>query len=156
MRRVAFWTALVVAIVFAAGTGFAAAPDKPIVLKAAKAKGPVTFDHAKHGKDCASCHHKDKAGAEQKCTKCHGDKTEGKKLSAKEGRRSPRRRRSTPSARIATRRRTRAPSRSAKIAIRSSRQPTGRIDPADAPAGEGAGGSPAPFFFGGITPGSGS
>ena len=84
MRRVAFWTALVVAIVFAAGTGFAAAPDKPIVLKAAKAKGPVTFDHAKHGKDCASCHHKDKAGAEQKCTKCHGDKTEGKKLSAKE------------------------------------------------------------------------
>jgi hypothetical protein len=84
MRRVAFWTALVVAIVFAAGTGFAAAPDKPIVLKAAKAKGPVTFDHAKHGKECASCHHSDKAGAEQKCTKCHGEKTEGKKLSAKE------------------------------------------------------------------------
>lgn len=84
MRKVAFLTALVVAMVFAAGPGFAAAPDKPIVMKAAKSKGPVAFDHAKHGKDCAACHHKDKAGAEQKCVKCHGDKTEGKKLSAKE------------------------------------------------------------------------
>src|SRR5512139_1984786 len=84
MRKVAFWTALVVAVVFASGTVFAAPPDKPLVLKAAKSKGPVTFDHAKHGKDCAACHHKDKAGAEQKCTKCHGDKTEGKQLSAKE------------------------------------------------------------------------
>ena len=84
MRKVTFWTALVVAVVFATGTGFAAPPDKPLVLKAAKSKGPVTFDHAKHGKDCAACHHKDKAWAEQKCTKCHGDKTEGKQLSAKE------------------------------------------------------------------------
>jgi hypothetical protein len=87
MRKVAFWTVLVVAIVFAAGPGFAAAPDKPLVLKAAKYKegtGPVTFNHTKHGKDCAACHHADKAGAEQKCAKCHGDKTEGKKLSAKE------------------------------------------------------------------------
>lgn len=84
MRKVAFWTALVVAVVFASGTVFAAPPNKPIVLKAAKAKGPVTFDHAKHAMDCATCHHKDKAGAEQKCTKCHGAKTEGKKLSAKE------------------------------------------------------------------------
>jgi hypothetical protein len=84
MRKLAFLTALIVAVVFAAGPAFAAAPDKPLVLKAAKSKGPVTFDHAKHGKDCAACHHKDKAGAEQKCGKCHGDKTEGKKLSAKE------------------------------------------------------------------------
>ena len=55
MRKVAFWTALVVAMVFASGTVFAAPPNKPIVLKAAKAKGPVTFDHAKHTKVCATC-----------------------------------------------------------------------------------------------------
>ena len=84
MRKVAFWTALVVAVVFASGTGFAAPPDKPLVLKAEKAKGPVTFDHAKHGKDCAVCHHKDAAGKEQRCDKCHGAKTEGKKVSLKE------------------------------------------------------------------------
>src|SRR3970040_1400703 len=74
MRKVAFWTALVVAVVFASGTVFAAP----------KAKVPVTFDHPKHTKDCAPCHHKDKAGAEQSCGKCHGAKTEEKKLSAKE------------------------------------------------------------------------
>ena len=84
MRKVAFWTALVVAAVFATGTAFGAPPNKPVVLKAAKSKGPVTFDHAKHAMKCATCHHKDTAGAEQKCTKCHGDKTEGKKVSAKE------------------------------------------------------------------------
>ena len=71
MRKVAFWIALVVAMVFAAGTGFAAAPDKPLVMKAAKAKGPVTFDHAKHAKECATCHHKDAAGKEQTCFACH-------------------------------------------------------------------------------------
>ena len=84
MRKLAFWTALVVAVVFASGTVFAAPPAKPLVLQAAKSKGPVTFDHAVHGKDCAACHHKDNAGAEQKCGKCHGEKTDGKKLSAKE------------------------------------------------------------------------
>jgi len=87
MRKVAFWTALVVAVVFAAGTVFAAAPPDSVVFKAAKAKGPVAYDHKAHGakvKDCATCHHKDKAGAEQKCGKCHGDKTDGKNLSAKE------------------------------------------------------------------------
>jgi cytochrome c553 len=86
MRKAAFWTALVVAVVFAAGTAFAAPPDK-VVFKAAKAKGPVAFDHKEHGtkvKECAACHHADKAGAEQKCSKCHGDKTDGKKLSLKE------------------------------------------------------------------------
>ncbi len=84
MRKVALCTALVFAVVFAVGTGFAAPPDKPLVLKAAKAKGPVTFDHAKHGKECATCHHKDAAGKEQGCDKCHGAKTEGKKVSLKE------------------------------------------------------------------------
>jgi len=42
MRKVAFLTALLVAVVFAAGPGFAAPPDKPLVLKAEKSKGPVT------------------------------------------------------------------------------------------------------------------
>jgi hypothetical protein len=86
MRKAAFWTALVVAVVFAAGTAFAAPPDK-VVFKAEKAKGPVTYDHKAHGakvKECTACHHADKAGAEQKCSKCHGDKTDGKKLSLKE------------------------------------------------------------------------
>jgi hypothetical protein len=76
MRKVAFWTALVVVIVFAAGPAAGQASRSQV--------GVVAFNHAKHGKDCAACHHKDKAGAEQKCSKCHGDKTEGKKLSLKE------------------------------------------------------------------------
>ena len=68
MRKVAFCTALVFALVFAVGTGFAAPPDKPLVLKAEKAKGPVTFDHAKHGKDC---HKKSNKGPFKKCDDCH-------------------------------------------------------------------------------------
>jgi hypothetical protein len=88
MRKAAVWTALVVAVLFAAGTVLAAPPEKVVLKGAADAKKPaVTFTHKAHTekvKACAECHHKDAAGAEQKCSKCHGDKTEGKKLSAKE------------------------------------------------------------------------
>ncbi|HEX9204869.1 MAG TPA: cytochrome c3 family protein [Candidatus Deferrimicrobiaceae bacterium] len=87
MRKAAFWTALVVAAVFAFGTAFAAPPDKVVIKEIQKQKAPVTFTHKAHGekvKACADCHHADKAGAEQKCAKCHGDKTDGKKLSLKE------------------------------------------------------------------------
>jgi cytochrome c553 len=87
MRKVAFWTALVVAVVFAAGTSFAAPPDKVSLKEIKKTKPAVAYDHKAHGekvKECASCHHKDAAGAEKKCSKCHGEKTEGKKLSLKE------------------------------------------------------------------------
>lgn len=87
MRKVAICLSLVVAVVFAFGTAFAAPPEKITLKEIKKSKSAVTFNHKAHGekaKDCATCHHKDKAGAEQKCSKCHGDKTEGKKLTLKE------------------------------------------------------------------------
>jgi hypothetical protein len=87
MRKVAVCTALVVAMVFAFGTAFAAPPDKMVIKEMQKVKGPVPFDHKGHGenfKPCATCHHADAAGKEQKCSKCHGDKTDGKKVSLKE------------------------------------------------------------------------
>jgi hypothetical protein len=86
MRKAAFWTALVLSAVFAAGTASAAPPDK-IVLKAAKPRGPITFNHKAHGekvKECVACHHKDAPGSEQKCSKCHTEKTVERKLSKKE------------------------------------------------------------------------
>jgi len=87
MRKVAICLSLVVAVVFAFGTAFAAPPEKITLKEIRKSKAAVTFNHKGHGekaKECAACHHKDKAGAERKCSKCHGDKTEGKKLSLKE------------------------------------------------------------------------
>ena len=87
MRKAAFWTALVVAAVFAAGTVFAAAPEKIVLKEIQKNKPPVSFTHKAHGekvKECAACHHKDAAGSEQKCSKCHGAKAEGKKVDLKE------------------------------------------------------------------------
>lgn len=87
MRKVAFFTALVVAVVFAFGTAIAAPPDKIVLKEIKKTKAEVAFDHKAHGAKvtkCADCHHKDAAGKEQKCSKCHGDKTDGKKVTLKE------------------------------------------------------------------------
>lgn len=87
MRKAAFWTALVAAAVFAAGTAFAAPPDKIVLKEIQKQKPPVSYTHKAHGekvKACAECHHKDAAGAEQKCSKCHGAKAEDKKVDLKE------------------------------------------------------------------------
>ena len=83
-RKVAFWTALVVAIVFAAGTGFAAAPDKPIVLKAAKAKEPVAFEHAKHSKDCSLLPPQGQGRGRAEVREAPRRQDRGKKLSVKE------------------------------------------------------------------------
>ncbi|MFA6149104.1 MAG: cytochrome c3 family protein [bacterium] len=87
MRKVALCTALVVAVVFAFGTAFAAPPGKIVIKEIQKTKPPVAFDHKAHGekaKECATCHHKDAAGKEQKCGKCHGAKADGKKVDLKE------------------------------------------------------------------------
>lgn len=69
-----------------AAAAFAAAPEKAIVIdRIAKAKAPVTFEHAKHGEiKCVECHHKDDAGKEQACSACHGAAADGKKLDLKE------------------------------------------------------------------------
>ena len=87
MRKIAILTALAVALVFGIGVALAAPPDKMVIKEMQKVKGPVAFDHKAHAalaKDCKACHHADAAGKEQKCSKCHADKTEGKKLSLKE------------------------------------------------------------------------
>jgi FKBP-type peptidyl-prolyl cis-trans isomerase 2 len=87
MRKVAICLSLVVAVVFAFGTAFAAPPEKVSLKEIKKTKAAVAYNHKLHGekvKECTACHHKDAAGAEQKCSKCHGDKTDGKKLSLKE------------------------------------------------------------------------
>ncbi|MBE0604338.1 MAG: cytochrome c3 family protein [Deltaproteobacteria bacterium] len=87
MRKIAVLTALAVALVFGIGVAVAAPPDKMEIKEIQKVKAPVAFDHKAHtgiAKDCKTCHHADAAGKEQKCSKCHTDKTEGKKLSLKE------------------------------------------------------------------------
>lgn len=87
MRKVAVLAALVAVLAFGFGVAFAAPMDKMLINEIQKVKGPVAFDHKAHtgfAKDCKACHHADAAGKEQKCSKCHGDKTEGKKLSLKE------------------------------------------------------------------------
>ena len=87
MKRIAFCTALVAALVFCLGVAVAAPVDKMLINEIQKVKGPVAFDHKAHtgiAKDCKACHHADAAGKEQKCSKCHGAKTEAKKLSLKE------------------------------------------------------------------------
>jgi len=87
MRKAAFWTAVVVAVVFAAGTAFAAPPDKVVLKEIQKQKPAVAYSHKAHSekvKACTECHHKDAAGAEQKCSKCHGAKAEDKKVDLKE------------------------------------------------------------------------
>ncbi len=88
MRKAAFWTALFLAMVFAAGTTFAEPPDRIVLKEIRKSKAPVSFSHKAHGEKflvgCAICHHNNSAGAEQKCSACHTDKAEGKKMALKE------------------------------------------------------------------------
>ena len=87
MRKITFLTALAIALVFGLGVAIAAPPDKLVIKEHSKTKGPVPFDHKAHAglvKDCKACHHMDAAGKEQKCANCHGEKTEGKKISSKE------------------------------------------------------------------------
>jgi hypothetical protein len=90
MKKFAALLVVIMACVFAFGTAFAAAPPEKIVIKEfQKEKGPVNFNHKAHGekvKVCKDCHHKNEAGKEQKCSteSCHGTKTDGKKLMAKE------------------------------------------------------------------------
>ena len=87
MKYVAFLTALFVALAFGVGVATAAPPDQLVIKEFQKVKGPVPFDHKKHtgyAKDCKTCHHPDAPGKEQKCSKCHAEKTDGAKISAKE------------------------------------------------------------------------
>lgn len=87
MKKIAVLTALAVALVFGIGVAVAAPPGKIEIKEIQKVKTAVPFDHKAHAelaKDCKACHHADAAGKEQKCSKCHGDKTEGKTLSLKD------------------------------------------------------------------------
>jgi hypothetical protein len=95
MKKVFAIAVLAVFAVFAAGPAFAThhmtadgklTLDKPVdkwpaakMKEGKKAKNPVTFNHAKHGKDlgCVECHHADKdlkeGGKPAKlCFDCHG------------------------------------------------------------------------------------
>ncbi|MBN2332870.1 MAG: cytochrome c3 family protein [Deltaproteobacteria bacterium] len=84
--------ALVIAVAFLMVAGFAVAadckaPTDVLVIKAdTMKKPPVPFEHAKHAAyDCTKCHHTYKGeGAIQKCTACHKDAKDGKKLDIKE------------------------------------------------------------------------
>jgi len=88
MRKMVALTIMAVVLALIGGPVFAAAPpDKIMIDEIQKMRGPVPFDHKKHvslSKDCKSCHHSDQPGQEQKCSACHKDKTEGKKLSLKD------------------------------------------------------------------------
>ena len=89
MKKLAVLPAAALAIVCSFGPATAAPPDKIVIQEIQKTKAAVAFDHKAHGekvKECKACHHQDKAGKEQKCStaECHGDKTEGKKVSLKE------------------------------------------------------------------------
>jgi hypothetical protein len=83
--------ALLMAVAFLAVTAslFAApkAPETVVVKEMQKKKAPVPFPHKLHGDKfgCKECHHKWKGGdvEPEKCTKCHTNKKEGKKLKAK-------------------------------------------------------------------------
>lgn len=89
MRKLAVLLTAVLAIAFTFGPGLAAPPDKIVLKELQKTKAPVTFTHKVHAekvKECKTCHHKDEAGKEQKCSaaKCHGAKAEGKTVDLKE------------------------------------------------------------------------
>jgi uncharacterized paraquat-inducible protein A len=86
MKRFAAMISLTMAAVFSAGLVLAAVPDNAIVIKEIqKSKPPVTFQHSSHkALDCVQCHHKDAAGKEQRCSACHTDKADGKRLELKE------------------------------------------------------------------------
>ena len=66
--------AIAVASMFLVAVGFSAAisadaPAAPTKVTNFGKKDAVTFDHAKHGTDCESCHHN---GVEKgKCGSCH-------------------------------------------------------------------------------------
>jgi len=89
MRKPAALAGAVVAVVFAAGAVFGAAPEKIVIKELQKTKPPVVFAHKAHGDkvaSCQACHHKDEAGKEQRCSaaSCHGAKPQGKKPELKE------------------------------------------------------------------------
>ncbi len=72
MKKISLIVVAMIITVFAAAMVFAATQDK-YEFKGG-AMGKVAFDHKKHQdslKDCKTCHHKDEAGKETGCTKCH-------------------------------------------------------------------------------------
>lgn len=87
MKRFATLLAVVLTVVFTAGIGIGAAPDKVTLKEIQKSKPPVEFNHKAHAdkvKDCKVCHHAGEAGKEQKCSACHKAKPEGKTPELKE------------------------------------------------------------------------
>ncbi len=90
MKKFAALMAIVVAVTFSASLviGATAPAGKVTIKEIQKTKPAVVFDHKAHVDrakgDCKACHHKDEAGKEQGCSKCHGDKAEGKKVALKD------------------------------------------------------------------------
>jgi hypothetical protein len=89
MKKFAALMSIVVAVTFSAGLVVSAdMPGKVVIDEIQKSKPPVPFDHKAHAekraKDCKTCHHKDEAGKEQKCSACHKEKAEGKVVALKE------------------------------------------------------------------------
>ncbi len=61
-------------------------PEKVTITKTGKSKAPVTFTHKAHADKfgCKKCHHTwDEKSPVKKCTECHKDAADGKKLDAK-------------------------------------------------------------------------
>ncbi len=89
MKKFAALISIVMAVTFSAGLVVSAdMPGKIMIDEIQKAKPPVPFDHKAHAekraKDCKTCHHKDEAGKEQKCSACHKATAEGKTVSLKD------------------------------------------------------------------------
>jgi len=95
MKRYLFLFALIVGLgmVFSINNVLSAPPESVVIKEIQKAQPPVTFNHKKHSDElkinCIECHHTAKpedvkAGTAEKCSKCHTDKAEGKKVVLKE------------------------------------------------------------------------
>lgn len=88
MRKVMGVLAVCVGVGLMVGYAFTQgkAPETIVLKEIQKAQPAVTFSHATHSKsfNCTECHHTYKGeGAIEKCSKCHGEKEEGKKVSLK-------------------------------------------------------------------------
>lgn len=88
MKKFAAFLAIVLAVTFAGGMAIGAgAPDKVTIKEIQKSRGPVEFNHKAHAteraKACKDCHHKNEPGKEEKCSKCHKEKAEGKTVDLK-------------------------------------------------------------------------
>ena len=90
------WIGMTVAVIFVVGgivaLSLAGAPEKITIEHkyTARKKAPVVLSHKKHAEEykvsCTECHHKwdkEKEKQPKRCSDCHKEKKEGKKLGLK-------------------------------------------------------------------------